>query len=241
MQRTIDEQRVEMVIHLFHGYFREAANITVDELRTTIPSFFMNWLYQNVAMLPREQLCQDTDTSMEVWEWFDKLADGQVPVEALIGIWPAVTLSRMPKPEKEIASATLLFLLKYTDGQIFPMQIHAVPDLITQKDVLPENDLAYFLHSRVAPILDQLRTDGIDGLYKLGDNFGTQHDFEVFMGVLIHLLPKHLKPEYQAIATKYSRLFQSILQPPLPPEMKRMIEKRKAERQGVSVGGFDLG
>lgn len=236
---TPDEQRVEMMIHLYHDKFLAEAQIPAAQIADVIPSFFMNWLASRFDTLNGVEECQAAGVEMETWQWFGTVAAGQVPTEAFMGVWPAVVMARRPAPQRKLTRVTVALLLNYDDGQIFPFQIHAYPELITDRERISDNDLGHFLHTRAQALVELVKQHGIDGLYSLGAPFGSEHNFNVLMGTLLKILPQ-LQPEYHDSMKSYVRLLQGILSPPITEQTKAAIASRPAARSGKPVGGFDL-
>lgn len=236
-----DQQRVEMLIHLFHGPFKEESQITDEQITTVIPSFFLQWIATAYPMLNKHELAETVGVEMDVWEWFSQMAEGRIPVEVLIDIWPAITLARRPKPLYDIETASVILLLRYKDGTLFPMHIFAVAEALAQKDKVRDNDLAYFLRTRALVALDQFRTDGIDGMHAQGANYGDEETFNMFMGAMLTFVNTQIQPELREPLISYVRLMQGLLRPKISDHDRRMIEAQRSKSQGKVVGGFDLG
>lgn len=244
-KQTQDAQRVELLTQLFHGPFNTMGQFTDEQLRTVIPSFFVNWLCTHYHSLDKNYEAAQAGVPEETWEWFEQIVNGAVPMETLQHIWPAITLARRPKPKHEIIEATLLVMLRFADGTIFPMSRVGVPEIMSNDGITRDHDLAYFYNSQFAAVLEDFRQMTVDMMHDAGDNFGDDKDYNAFMGVLINVLPPQIHESYRPMLEKFIRLFQSLLRPPKSPFVLQAIARRRAElaakQTGKVVGGFNCG
>lgn len=240
MAMSSDQQRIELLIHLFHGPFKADENLTDAQLPDTIPSFFMNWLVSHFELLPKEQLATEAGVSLDAWDWFGMMASGAVPVESLVGVWPAVTTSRRPLPQHVVESAAVVLLVRFTDGRIFPMTTICHRAAMTPGEVPRDCDLAYFLTDRCRDSIDEVRKTSIDQMYERGSEFGDNQNFEQFMGLLLTLINTQVQPQLRPTMLNYVRLFQGVFAPKLSDADRHRIAALKARQAGIVAGGFDL-
>jgi hypothetical protein len=242
--RTLDEQGVRFMHYLFVNKFCPENEIPREMRHNVLPLFFTAWLSRFIEETEESsslhQLLEAADVSTETWEYLKSLLVGGAGVERIMPVWYYICLGDRPTPVFPVRSLTLLMMLQYEDGTIYPEQIYINSDM-NYPVKFTDGMLAALVSDRARKLANSTAEQGIDGMHSAGANYGGPVPFHQLMGAILQFAIPAIAEEKRAAIMNYVRLCQGIIEPAIPPAVKAQIAARKSMISGnlPVVGGLD--
>lgn len=239
---------LSLLKHLFHNRFAAEAELAPAQKGTISPMRFVTWFSERMNLMNGSDECEKAQVSEETWsELVDLVMHGTL-IPQIGHAWFSVILADRPKPVFPLESINICLLLKWADGTIMPNTLFAERRMLSGEAAFSDAAVAAVVANNAASLPGLVTVQSLDALHEKAAVTpfiapGAAEDpYEVFMGLVLTNIDK-LKPELRKPVHNYLRLFQSLVRPPIPPEVYVQVEakKRQEAQPGRVLGGFDVG
>lgn len=237
-----DDGAVKILAYLFNQMCEEDDELRPAAARRGVnPMHFAAWLQRHIDLKNGVEVCGELGVPAASWD-FVHLVASSGNAQPILTVWPRVVLGDLPDPKHPLASMHLVLLLEWEDGHLVPISMY-LPRWFAPDAVLTDGIVAAMVNQQVGGAVKTVMDRGLDGMHEhMAESYGGEKVFDVLMGAMLKVIPQ-LDPALQPYLHKWMRLFQGLVRPPVPPELKAQIEAAKrrlaAESGKPAQGGWD--
>jgi hypothetical protein len=244
-QQQRDEGAVKLMRHMFHDRFCQEENVEAKKKGFVAPVYFFGWLDKWMGMLDAGEICEHVGVDRAIWDFVKEVLDGGMAIERFNQVWYNIVLGDRAEPKHKLATANFVMLLTWEDGTRMPIQVFVSSEMLEQGGNFTDGHIACLVSKNTMKFTEILVEQGMDALHDQGKNYrgNTPEDpFEVCMGLMISPIKFNtLREDLKPCCELYARMFQAIMRPMIPPEVKLQIERqrRQAQNPKKALGGWD--
>ena len=231
---------LRLVIKLLNE-FCEAENVPNSRRPDINPLHFLAWMGERTNLIVGdsiEEYCTSANSTVQAWEFLQVVI--AAPYNSVfMKLWYQIVLSYRGIPKNALAAVNVTVLLKWQDGKVAPLSSFVPVELATDSQLFTDGVVCSILPNVSSGLSEMISKHGLDHLHDTQSHDANEEAFDRLMGGILHIVLPELEKsvaagrlkqhEYEATVNVF-RTLQGIFSPPIPPEMRKVIARRRQEK-----------